>query len=41
MVVCFAAVICIAINAGEDNLEIADTTIGDIEVSTEYEYQAN
>ena len=42
MILCFAAVACIAIRAkDEENLEIVDTTIGDVEYPDNYEYQVS
>lgn len=39
MVICFIAVICIAINAAEDNLEVVDASLGDVEMPEDYEEQ--
>lgn len=41
MVICFAAVICITINAREDNLELVDATIGDLEMTEEEREEAS
>ena len=37
MVICFIAVIFIAINAAEDNLEVVDASLGDVEMPEEYD----
>ena len=37
MIICFTAVICIAINAREGNLELVSASIGDVDRPEDYE----